>query len=218
MKLNKLLVAAIVVFGLISCGDEAQKKEEVTESSEINGDSANIKVYIIDTTLSSIKWTGSKPTEEHFGTLNLLPTIVELNGKQIVHGDIAVNMQSMTVSDIEDKESNAKLLGHLKNEDFFNVEKYPEAHLVVLESRVDPDQNIMMVDLIIKGIQTSVEIPYNIEYEEKQVVINGFCSFDRTNYDIKYKSKSFFSDLGDKFINDEIKLDFSIVLKEFNDN
>ena len=82
----------------------------------------------------------SKPTEEHFGTLNLLPTIVELNGKQIVHGDIAVNMQSMTVSDIEDKESNAKLLGHLKNEDFFNVEKYPEAHLVVLESRVDPDQ------------------------------------------------------------------------------
>ena len=218
MKLNKILVAAIVSFGLISCGEEAQKKEEVTESSEINADSANIKVYIVDTALSSIKWTGSKPTEEHFGTLNVLPTVVEVNGKQIVHGDIAVNMQSMTVSDIEDKESNAKLLGHLKNQDFFNVEKYPEAHLVVLDSRVDPDQNVMMVDLIIKGIQNSFEFPYNIEYEENQVVILGSTSFDRTQYDIKYKSKSFFSDLGDKFINDEITLDFNIVLKEAGTN
>ena len=54
----------------------------------------------------------------------------------------------------------------------------------------------------------------NIKNNDDIAVITGTHTFDRTIYDIKYKSKSIFGDLGDKFINDEIKLEFNIVLKE----
>jgi polyisoprenoid-binding protein YceI len=120
----------------------------------------------------------------------------------------------LKVTDIEDEESNAKLLGHLKGEDFFAVDQYPLAHLFVTESMMNDTARLLLAELEIKGIAHPAEIRYDIKNNDDIAVITGTHTFDRTMYDIKYKSKSIFGDLGDKFINDEIKLEFNIVLKE----
>ena len=220
MKLSNTILALSISFGMISCGAEASNKNETNESNESSEIDENAvgKMYEVDTEKSTIKWTGSKPTEEHFGTLKLNSTLVELKDKVILSGDIAVNMLSMTVTDIEDAESNAKLLGHLTSADFFAVDNYPEAQFRVTENRVMAPQNMMIADLIIKGIVQPAEVPYTVEYEEDIAVVIGSYTFDRTLYSIEYKSKSIFGDLGDKFINDEITLDFNIVLKEAGSN
>lgn len=216
MKLSSTILTGIIALGVISCGEETPKERVNNISQETNelvGNSIG-KIYEIVEDESFIKWTGSKPTEDHFGTLNIISSSIELKGKLIMGGDINIDMFSLKVTDIEDEESNAKLLGHLKGEDFFAVDQYPIAHLFVTESVMNDTARLLLAELEIKGIVHPAEIRYDIKNNDDIAVITGTHTFDRTMYDIKYKSKSIFGDLGDKFINDEIKLEFNIVLKE----
>jgi polyisoprenoid-binding protein YceI len=102
-----------------------------------------------------------------------------------------------------------KLDGHLKADDFFGVEKFPTA---TLEFKKIGDKGngtySVTADLTVKGITNPVTF---------DLVVNGSTAttkviIDRTKYDIKYKSKSFFDSLGDNFIYDDFELEVSLVM------
>ena len=60
-----------------------------------------------------------------------------------------------------------------------------------------------MLDEILKKIDKSIK--GNILTRDGRRVLEAKIAFDRTRYDVKYNSKSFFADLvGDKIIEDEI--------------
>ena len=42
---------------------------------------------------------------------------------------------------------------------------------------------------------------------------SGTLKFDRTKFNMKYGSGSFFKNLGDKMINNEIKIDYVVALE-----
>jgi polyisoprenoid-binding protein YceI len=113
-------------------------------------------------------------------------------------------MTTMTVSDL-DGERAQKFLRHMMNEDFFEVGKFPTATL-----NIKADKNgQMMGDLTIKGVTKPFSFPVTMK-DGKYV---GKTTFDRTTFGIIYKSGNFFEDLGDKIINDDIEIEFEIVLK-----
>ena len=77
---------------------------------------------------SVVNWKGFKPTGEHYGTLELKNGHFNVSDGKVVGGEFQLDMNSIKNLDIPaDSEYNAKLVSHLKNDDFFGVDKYPTA-------------------------------------------------------------------------------------------
>ena len=82
-------------------------------------------------TATQITWTGKKLGKEHVGTIGLKEGYINIDKNAITGGEFLVDMTSIKNTDIEDEKMNEMLIGHLKSDDFFGVEKYPAAKLVL---------------------------------------------------------------------------------------
>jgi len=169
-----------------------------------------------DTEASVLNWKGFKPTSDHYGTVNVKNGFFTVKDKQIISGEFEIDMTSIIDLDMDaDSEYNAKLVNHLKSEDFFNVGKYPEASFKVIETKTKGDKTIITGDLTIKGITHSIAVPVSVKNEEGNLYVKSEkFKIDRSKWDIKFKSKSFFSDLGDNFIYNEMELSFTVTARK----
>lgn len=167
--------------------------------------------YKIDVTNSTLKWHGKKVTGEHFGNIGLKDGILLLDNDQISGGKFIIDMTSITNTDLTDAGYNAKLVGHLKSDDFFGVEKHPEALLEIIKSSAFKN-NVATIDgnLTIKKIKHPVTFTVTKDgnaYSAEIVV-------DRSKYDVRYGSGSFFDNLGDNMIYDEFTMNVKIMLTQ----
>lgn len=161
----------------------------------------------VDLEKSVIKWEGGKKFKDdrHYGKIKLKSGKLDMNDKgQVVGGELVVDMDSISVDDLQGKWA-TKFLSHMKNEDFFNVPKYPVSTLMVTSIK----DGVLKGKMKILDKTRSVEIPL----KKSGNAYVGSYSFDRTKWGIKYGSDSFFKGLGDKVIKNQIKLDFKISLK-----
>ena len=164
--------------------------------------SASAQTKNINTATSSIEWLGKKVTGQHNGTVNFKDGTLVFKKNILAGGTFTVNMTSLTATDLSG-EYQGKLNGHLKADDFFGTEKYPTATLVFKKIGVK-SANVYNVtaDLTIKGITKPVTFELTVNGNTATTTFN----VDRTKYDIKYGSKSFFESIGDKAIYDEFEL------------
>jgi polyisoprenoid-binding protein YceI len=125
-----------------------------------------------------------------------------------------MDMQSIKNVDLTDQEYNAKLINHLKSDDFFSVTKYPTSLLEITKVEGTGANLTVTGNLSIKGKTNPVSFPVTVSKSGKENVYKGTITVDRSKYDVRYGSKSFFNDLGDKAINDEFILDFNLVATE----
>ncbi len=157
---------------------------------------------VVDLKKSEIKWTGKKIGGEHYGYVPISRANLVLEKGKIKTGEVIVDLRNLSNSDLEG-DWKEKLETHLKSSDFFDVKKYPEAKIKILSSSPEEIQG----ELTIKGKTNKVKIPYM----EQSGVFSGQLKFDRTKFDMIYRSGNFFKDLGDKVINNEVTIDFKIV-------
>lgn len=193
-KLYSLLLFAV----LLSCNNQNQQNSE--QASTINAEDGQ---YNIETSQSSIKWTGRElSTSSHYGTINLLSGQFEVSNGQILNGEFIVDMTSINNQDMEG-DSKSKLEGHLKSDDFFSVDSHPTALLSIQGSElVSEGKWNVTANLTIKGITHSVD--FEMRRSEEGWLAN--LVFDRSKYDVKFRSGTFFENLGDKLIYDDIEL------------
>ncbi|VXB89127.1 Lipid-binding protein [Flavobacterium sp. 9AF] len=155
---------------------------------------------------SKIEWVGKKVTGQHSGTISLKEGALVFKGKKLAGGNFTVDMTSINTTDLEGG-MKGKLDGHLKSEDFFGVENHPTAKLV-FKTIADKGNNVYTVtaDLEIKGKTNPVtfDITVNKDSATSKLIV------DRTKYDIKYGSGSFFDNLGDKTIYDDFELNVTL--------
>lgn len=165
----------------------------------------------VDAANSSIKWHAKKVTGEHFGTIQLKEGSLVLENNKIKSGEFTVDMSSIQNTDLQDPAYKAKLEGHLKSDDFFGVEKFPTAKLLITKSTAFVD-NVATVDanLTIKGITHPIEF----EVQKDGLNFKAEIVVDRSKFDVKYGSGSFFDNLGDKLIYDDFTLNVLIVTKK----
>ncbi|CBW25785.1 putative exported protein [Halobacteriovorax marinus SJ] len=160
----------------------------------------------VDLTKSQFTWTGTKVTGEHTGELKLKSADLKFGEKNLIQsGDLVIDINSLTVTDLSGEWA-TKFLNHMKSDDFFNVEKFPEAKLVV---KKDTGSKISGV-LTIKGKSNPVEF----NYKKNGNSYEGTLTFDRTKFDMIYGSGGFFKNLGDKAIHNEVNLKFKLVVKK----
>jgi polyisoprenoid-binding protein YceI len=151
---------------------------------------------------SKLEWLGEKVTGEHSGTINLQSGYINWKDNRIVSGEFDIDMTS-----IKDKDGNARLETHLKSDDFFGVEKFPVSKLVIKESTpFEKGTAVVKGDLTIKGVTWPVEFKASMQKKDTGVWFYANITIDRTKYNVRYGSGSFFDNLGDKTIYDDFKL------------
>ena len=181
-NLNSIALALVVVLSTLSVTAQTKK---------------------VDAAKSSINWTGKKVTGQHEGTINLKDGALVFKGKKLIGGTFNVDMNSILVTDLKAGQGKEKLEGHLKADDFFGSDKFATATLV-FKKLVTKAPNVYTVtgDLTIKGITK----PVTFDLATTATTATANVKIDRTKYDIKYGSGSFFDNLGDKVISDNFDL------------
>ncbi len=166
----------------------------------------------VNTAQSEIIWNAKKVTGEHTGTIAMKEGVITMDGTKLVGGKFVADLTKMVCTDLTDKEYNAKLIGHLKSDDFFSVEKHPTANFVMTKAVAkSANEYTVTGDLTIKGITKPITFPVTVSATANGATATGKLVIDRSKYDIKYNSKSFFENLGDKMIHDEFTLDVKLV-------
>ena len=184
-----------------------------SEIKELSGLSDTLQ---IDMKNSQIEWIGRKVTGEHSGTLGLSEGWVVMNDSTLISGKFIFDMTSIIDTDIESPKWRLKLENHLKSEDFFNVDSFPQSILEIKKNNLTPQENkldsinMVYADLTIRGITHEISLSYQLDKTESNFVAIGLVNIDRTLYNIKYKSGAYFFDLGDKIIYDDFTIKFSV--------
>lgn len=163
----------------------------------------------VNTEKSTIEWLGKKIGGQHDGFISVKSGYLESSDDKISAGKIIVDMTSITNTDLKDDGLNQRLVGHLKSDDFFGVETYPTAKFVVTESsKFSSGKARLKGDITIKGKTETIE--FDVEREGN--VYTATIDLDRSKFDVRYGSKSFFDNLGDKAINDIFNLKIKLVV------
>jgi polyisoprenoid-binding protein YceI len=125
--------------------------------------------YKVDTKASSLGWTGKKVTGQHNGNVQLQSGELITDGKLLKQATFEIDLSSITVTDIKDPESNGKLVGHLKSEDFFNASQFPKASFTLTSATpTSGDEYEVKGKLTIKGITNEVVFPATIKNDGKK--------------------------------------------------
>lgn len=174
----------------------------------------NKVTYTVSTQESTITWIGKKITYNHTGTIQLVSGELTFDDQLLTGGDFVIDMTTLKDLDLADKSKNAKLTGHLKSEDFFNVEEFPRATFEITSVTAEETEkgNFMITgNLTIKGITHPNSFPAKITMSGSMVHVRAAIVFDRSKYNIRYGSGSFFDNLGDKIIYDDIEIGIELV-------
>ncbi len=161
---------------------------------------------------SQVEWLGKKVTGEHYGTISISKGDLQLENDVLTGGSFEIDMNTIVNKDVENQESNQKLVGHLKSDDFFGVEKFPKANFVITSvERKGTTKYLVHGDITIKGITRTISFPTQLASYGTKASATASITIDRSEFNIKYGSGSFFDGLGDKMIYDEFTLDVTLV-------
>lgn len=200
----------------VSCKEAPEADNAMTTDAQ-NVEQVSGATYEANLSESKVEWIGTKPVGRHHGTFVLKDGNLVVSGDDLKGGSFVIDIASVTPDD-QDAEGNAKLQGHLKSEDFFHVEKYPEGTFEitnVTEGVADKD-NLVMKDathtitgnLTLKGVTKSITFPAKVNMEGDKVTADANFNIDRTQWNIVYGNDE---SLGDKFIRPEVNLQVHLV-------
>lgn len=169
------LAALAITLTVISCGKD---KPVTSENNEVLTTKKG-QVYVVDTMNSKIEWKGFKvfktDNTSHFGSIKFENGEVTINDNKLESGKFVVALNTLTNSDIKDAEESAKLNGHLKSADFFDVEKFPTASYEITKVSEAPaggDYNTVLDgNLTIKGITKPMSFNANVKIGEGELQI-----------------------------------------------
>ncbi|MFV0247539.1 MAG: YceI family protein [Tenacibaculum sp.] len=213
----KKIILAIVLMSLaiVSCKkakNKVEAGEEITEVKEIENVINSFKVNVEE---SSLTWKGSKPTGSHNGVVSLESGVFDIEDKLVKAGEFAIDMSTISCTDLEAGKGKEKLETHLKSADFFDVEKFPSAKFAVTNSEAKEGKIHLTGNLTIKDITKSITIAATLVEDSVFTTLKSdVFSIDRTDFGVTYNSKKFDAALKDKFINDFMEMSFEIKAKK----
>lgn len=223
--MKHLFITFITAAFFASCGGNSTETTEATEQQDVAQATEMATTLSVDTESSVINWTGNKALgKTHYGTISLSSGNVTLENGSITSGNFIIDMNSIVDLDLEDEESNAKLTGHLKSDDFFNVAEYPEAMFEItnVESISDDQGNTHSIsgNLEIRGVSKNISFPAKVNSTNDALTATATVSINRLDWGINFdkdKATSFadkvVKNAKDDFVNNAIKLEINLIAK-----
>ena len=208
--LKKFLIPAILLLFIVSC--EKSSKKKINTSLPKPTLSLSSGDYVMDNDNSSIKWTGRElSTKSHYGSLQMKNGSLTVNTDGTVNGIIKIDMTTIDCEDLQGR-SKASLERHLRSDDFFSVESHPIATLTFKSEGGMGAGNKLAFngDLEIKGISHPISFESKVKSVDPKVNAIVDMTFDRSKYNVRFRSGTFFQNLGDKLIYDDIEISVDI--------
>ena len=162
----------------------------------------------LDINKSQLKWKGKEiTTKEHYGSLVFKSGYLTLKNNKPHSCKFIVDMTSLKNEDLPE-DYRGRLEGHLKSDDFFSIDKFPESTIEIKSSsKIDKSEFEVKGELTIKGIKHPISFIMKKNNDEwKSNLI-----FDRSKYDVRFRSGTFFENLGDQLIYDDIVIETSLI-------
>ncbi|SEK74184.1 YceI family protein [Parapedobacter koreensis] len=192
---------------LVSCVSNPEgKKAETTDSVE-TAVAASGNELAVDTTASTVTWTGRKVSGQHHGTVKIKSGSLAVEGGKLVGGNFVIDLNTITNQDLEG-EYKGKLEGHLKSADFFDVENHPEATFEVTGVTDGTEAGVIVVsgNLTLRGVTKNITFDAHVE-EASDTAVKATADFNiaREDWGVSYAGQA------DDLISKEINLKITLV-------
>jgi polyisoprenoid-binding protein YceI/rhodanese-related sulfurtransferase len=172
----------------------------------------------IDVKKSKVEWTGRNLTSEHTGTIKLREGSIEIVDGRLLSGSFTLDMRSIEDVDIEDEGMRQLLVHHLKSDDFFDVQRFPDAEFRVSRIKILPDAKAgnpnceLAGELKMKGVVREIAFRTILgQTPEGVLAADAHFDIDRTKWNVVYGSGKFYEKLGKHLVNDEISLALKLI-------
>ena len=191
-----------------------------------NADKSKVNVVVENTTASNVavtynvvpkkailNWKAEQIGGGHHGTFNIESGSILMEDINIVSGSFIIDVKSLIVIDVTEKEDNKDIVAHLLNPDFFDSEKFPVASFTISSH----EGTNLKGNLKMKGIEKNISFPIKLDIKEDTIKITSSeFTIDRTVWGITKSSGKFFDPvkLGDHLIKDDVKMSISITAKK----
>ena len=226
IRKNFLWVLSLMLL-VAACGAPKSDDAKTSEAKEVS-ETADDMAFRVDTSASKIEWIGTKVSGYHSGTIKLASGEVHVSDGNVTGGKFTMNMATLVVSGPEgsDPKKNAKLEGHLKSADFFEVDKYPDVTFEITsvkpftgtiteaddprqadisEYKVTNPTHTVSGNLTIRDVTKNVEFPARITVAENSAEAMAKFNIDRKQWNITYPGSP------DDLIRDEIHLGIHLI-------
>ncbi len=214
--MKKLIILALAV-GFLAQGCKPKKQNDAGAAPGQVADlaAASDRYKLANGTAT---WQGGKIAGTHNGGITIKSAELGVKDGNVVAGNIVLDVNSITNEDVTDAKDNAKLVGHLKSDDFFASATYPDAKFeIVSVAPLTGDANnthTITGNLTIKKTTRLKSVPANIKVEGDTITAKTSFKIDRSKFDVRYGSKTFFADIGDKVIYDDFDITVDATLKK----
>jgi polyisoprenoid-binding protein YceI len=213
MKTFYILAGTLALWSVVP---SAPVEEALSPNPVVTTEVAKSATLAVDPSRSTLNWTAKKVGGEHSGTVKIASGTLEVKSNRLVGGTFAMDMTTITDTDITNEGMNAKLTNHLKSEDFFSVEKHPKSTFVltkvapIAKAQAGQPNYTVTGNLTIKGITHPVTFPAIVKLSGDNAEATAKFDIDRTKWDIKYRA-AIIGTAADKIIDDNFTVDLKIV-------
>lgn len=165
---------------------------------------------------SVVHWEGRNLLNRHYGTLPVHASIETKEGK-LLGGEATFDLTRIRCEDIADKKLNEVLIAHLRHDDFFATDRFPEARLVLenavpIEGAVPSEPNVRL-----RGALTLRGVTHPLDFEalfgrnaDGTLGLQALLEIDRTKWGVNYGSAKVFEALSMHLVSDRLILRFQL--------
>lgn len=205
---------------LVACGSSAPEQTvETTDAQDVQevAEAATVPAMAAS---STINWVGFNTYADgrHNGTIAIKNGEFQIKGEELVGGSFTIDMNTIACMDLTDADSNGKLIGHLKSDDFFAVETNPEAKFEIVSVTANDPNNTATTgshtvtgNLTLRGETKAITVPANVKVSNGHVqVTTPEFAIDRKQWNVMFRSSGMEGVAKDKLIDDNILLSLNI--------
>lgn len=225
--MKKISVIALVAVGLLTASCNKEKSAETTVSGQEQTVAESIgEVLSIDTVASVVNWKafhkgGFAP---RWGTLHIKSGDLSVAGNQISAGNFVIDMTSIKVDPASVTEKDKKpedLEAHLKNPDFFNVEKNPVSDFKITsvsDLKEEPKDAIAGANKTVSGNLTllgktmNVTFPAKVDATDSSASIQAKFTVNRADWGIKFGTSE--ADPAEWMVSKDIEITVDVTAKK----
>ena len=206
------ILFSIILF-LVGCDSGKKSDNSNPILNQLTPEAGTYSLLIDDSELS---WIGTElSTKTHTGTIDFTDGTIVVDSDNTISGNVKINMSTINVTDLQGR-SKEMLERHLRSSDFFEVESFSEAKFSFISKSFDKlsNQISFVGDLTIKDITNPISFNATLLETSPFLKAKAVLSFDRSKYNVRFRSGNFFENLGDKLILDDIDVNISLVTKK----
>ena len=215
MRLSIINITIIGLLLITGCSTKDKNSSKEVKVLSVKETKLNAGIYNVLESSSQVlwecEWLGGA---RHDGSVQLVSGSIDISSSSDVNGKFIVDLNSMKCFDLKNEGTNKKLIGHLKSDDFFDVTNYPNAVLELVSGKnISGNEFKFNGNLTIKGRTHPITFKGTVTENPLYYDADLKLIFDRSKYDVRYRSASLFSDLGDRIIADDVKLNVKAKFK-----